>query len=300
MRQVLQALAILFPSPVNIWIHRLGGARIGDRVLIHPGVLILCRHVEIGSDSKIRFGVWIRARSFKLGEKSLLGYFLHVKGLTDFHVGSACVIGPETIVNCDCPVTLEYYSGVGPGCCLFTHGSFLPVTEGYRTRFGPITLKSKAWVTMRCTVGPGVTIGEGTNVVPGTILIESVGPNRLVAGNAAMLRVLPLLRMTRKGEHLKKTGHEILEHYREWVAEHRGKRWEIVDGCLIVPARNQGVRIGVDRDAEISLLTTPGARRPGTYFNLATLRMKGKPDLVAQRFESHMRLYFGLTFLHER
>jgi len=297
-KPVLQVLAFFFPSPINVWIHRLYGATIGKRVLIHPGVLILSQRVDIGSDAKIRFGVWIRARSFKLGEKSLLGYFIHVKGLTDFHVGSACVVGPETIINCDCPVTLEYYSGVGPGCCLFTHGSFLPVTEGYRTRFGPIHLKSKAWVTMRSTIGPGVTIGEGTNVMPGTILVESVRANRLIAGNPAQLRDIPLLRMGR-GKNLARVGREVLEHYQAWLAEYEGKKLEIVDDCLIVPQRGTFYRIAVDRDAEIVLLTSAEATRPGMYFNLATLRTDGRINRVRQRFESHMRLYFGLTFLNE-
>jgi acetyltransferase-like isoleucine patch superfamily enzyme len=262
-------------------------------------VLILCRHVEVGSNAKIRFGVWIRSRSFKLGEKSILGYFIHVKGLSDFHVGACCVVGPETIINCDRPVTLAYYSGVGPGCCLFTHGSFLPVTEGYRARFGPIELKTKAWVTMRSTIGPGVTVGEGTNVMPGSVLVESVGAHRLVVGNPAHMVNIPLIRKTSRTKNLPAIGHEILEHYKGWLSEFEDTKLEIVDGCLIVPRRSKYYRIGVDRDAEIVLLSSPEAKRPGMYFNLATLRTDGSRDRVHQKLEAHMRLYFGLTFLDE-
>jgi hypothetical protein len=135
--------------------------------------------------------------------------------------------------------------------------------------------------------------------MPGTVLVESVGSNRLVAGNPARLVNIPLIRKTLKARNLPAIGHEILEHYRIWLKEFEEKNLEIVDGCLIVMHRRKYYRIGVDRDAEISLLSDSGARRPGMYFNLATLRTDGRHNTVRRRLEAHMRLYFGLTFLDE-
>jgi hypothetical protein len=135
--------------------------------------------------------------------------------------------------------------------------------------------------------------------MPGSVLVESVGAHRLVAGNPAHMVNIPLIRKTAKARNLPAIGHEILEHYKGWLAEFEDEHLEIVDGCLIVSRGKKHYRIGVDRDAEIVLLSNPGEKRPGMYFNLATFRTDGRRDRVRQRLEAHMRLYFGLTFLDE-
>lgn len=298
-KKLIQVIAFLFPSPINIWLHRLAGAKIGKHTSIHPGVLILAKKMEIGSSTKIRFGTFIKARSLKVGSKTLLGYFLLVKGVSDFTVGDACVIGPRTMINCDCPVTLEYYSGVGPGCILFAHGSFLPVSEGYRTTFGPITIKSKAWVTMHCTVGPGVTVGEGTNVMPGTTLIESVGANRLVSGDPAKLINIPLFKNFQKAKNLDMLAEEIIHEYRNWSNEFNDTNWQNVNGALHVNHKKRSFSVSTNGDADVVLLTEKGAKRDGMYFNLVDLKTDHARHPVKLEFESYMRLYYGLTFLED-
>jgi acetyltransferase-like isoleucine patch superfamily enzyme len=295
-RTFLQILAFLSPPPVNVWLLRLGSAKIGKGVIIHPGVLLLARYVEIGSGVKIRFGTVVNCRRVRIGDKCLIGYFVQVKGISDLATGPACVIGPQTMINCDCPVTLGHYSGVGPACTLFTHGSFLPVTEGYRATFGPIELKDRAWVTMRSTIGPGVTIGEGTNVMPGTVLLESVGSQRLVAGNPAKLVNIPLIRRSRKKD-LDVIGHEILEKYREWVMENKEREYTFLDGTLEVPFKGTRIRISVDGDTDIVLLTKSGEKTGGMFFNLADLTTDSGKHPVKKEFEAYMRLYYGMTFL---
>ena len=299
MRSFLQVLAFFFPRPVNAWLHQLAGAKIGRNVTIHPGVLIIAREMEVGADAKIRFGTMINVRSFKLGEKSLLGYHINVKGMTDLHIGPACVIGPKTMINCDCPVIIHYYSGVGPDCCLFTHGSFLPVSEGYRVTFGPIELKSKSWVTMRSTIGPGVTIGEGTNVMPGTILLESVGSNRLVSGNPAKLINIPLLRNMGKTRDLNRLGREILESFSRWIIEQGAKSAEMVEQSLRVELDGRLYSLAVDREADIVLVSTRESNINGMYFNIATLRTDGGRNRLKGKLEGYLRLYYGMTFLDE-
>jgi len=296
MRTIIKIAAFFFPSPINTWLHRIAGARIGKNVVIHPGVLLLSRQLEIGSGVKIRFGTLINTRKFVVGEKSLIGYFVFAKGISDLTTGPACVIGPQTMINCDCPVILGYYSGVGPRCTLFTHGSFLPVTEGYRVTFGAIELKDKAWVTMNSTVGPGVTIGEGTNVMPGTILLESVGPGRLVAGNPAKLVNIPLLRKSRV-DSLKELATEILERYRVWANGVDGSDWQLTHGILQVIHRGRPLSITIDSEGDIVLLTRAGERREGVFFNLADLTTDPGLHPAKEKLEGFMRLYYGMTFL---
>jgi len=295
-RTILQILAFFFPHPVNVWLHRLASAKIGRHALIHPGVLILARSVEIGPSARIRFGTMISARSFSAGEKTLIGYFVQAKGMSDLKIGPACVIGPQTMINCDCPVTLNYYSGVGPRCTLFTHGSFLPTTEGYRTTFGSIELKEKAWVTMGSTVGPGVTVGAGTTVMPGTVLLESVGPKRLVSGNPVKLMNIPFFPSS-KNKTLEELAAAIQEQYCIWATTFDGSGAVFSNGALTITHWGRRITVSLGENADVALLTRPGETRKGMYFNLADLRTDERRHAAKSKFEGFMRLYYGLTFL---
>lgn len=294
-KKLLHVAAFFFPSPVNVWIHRLAGAKIGRHVSIHPAVLILARKVEIGGGAVIKFGTMINVRTFKLGRKSSIGFFTLAKGESDLIIGDACIIGPRSMINCCRPVIMEYYSGVGPGCYLYTHGSGMPVTEGYRVKFGPIHIKEKAWVNMRCTIGAGVTVGKGSIVMPGTILVESVEPGRMVVGNPAKLNDLPLFLIPQKYIHLDKLAQDILKGFCEWSNEYEDTSYEWANGVLKTACNGKSLSISLD-GGDIAVLTTKGQTRSGMYFNLADLSADEERHPVKQRFEAFMRLYYGLIF----
>ena len=192
MKKLLHIIAFFLPSPVNIWLHRLAGSSIGKHATIHPGVLLLVKNLNVKDKAIIKFGSLINARTMELGRKSSIGYFTLVNGCDDLIIKDACVIGARTMINCDRKVTFEYYSGNGPGCYIYTHGSFSPVTEGYHAIFAPIHIKEKVWIQMNCKIGPGVTIGEGSVILPGTVLVEKVEQNKMVVGDPAKLTKVPL------------------------------------------------------------------------------------------------------------
>lgn len=296
-RTILQVIAFFFPPPFNVWLHRLYGARIGKRVRIHPGVMIIARKLEIGDAAKIRFGTMVNIRSFKVGRKSLIGYFLIAKGISNLHIGDACVIGPKTIINCDCPVTLGYYCGIGPGSSLFTHGSLLPVTEGYKATFGPIEMKDKSWVTLRCTVGPNVTIGEKSIAMPGTVLLESIASGRMVSGDPAKLINIPNITLGKQITDLESFAGKLLAAYCEWSNENFDTQWEIKSGVLYIKKRWRTYTISINEESSIVLLTRSGETRNGMYFNIADLTTDPAHSRIKEHFDDYMRLYYGLTFL---
>jgi acetyltransferase-like isoleucine patch superfamily enzyme len=298
-RKFFQVLAFFFPSPVNIWFQRLAGAQIGRHVSIHPGVLILAKKVQIRKEAKIKFGTMINVRTFGLGRKSSIGFFTLAKGVSDLIVGDASIIGPRCMINCDREVTLGYYSGVGPGCYLYTHGSGLPVIEGYRAAFGPIHIKDKVWVSMRCVIGPGVTIETGTNIMPGTVLVENVAAKRVVVGNPAKLNDFPVFLIPRKPDFCEELAPKILKEYRSWSNEYKGTNWQVEDGVLKIPRGNRNFSISINGDGDIALLTRRGEIRDGMYFNLAHLTTDEGRHPEKSKFEAFLRLHYGLIFLEK-
>jgi acetyltransferase-like isoleucine patch superfamily enzyme len=294
---ILQVIAFFFPSPINIWIHRLAGAKIGKYVSIHPCVLILAKTIEIGSDAKIKFGTMIYVRTFKLGKKSFIGFFALAKGESDLIIGDACMVGPKNMINCSRQVILDYYSGVGPGSYLYTHGSGMPVSEGYRATFGPIHIKEKAWINMRSTIGPGVTVGEGSIIMPGSVILESIDSRRLVVGNPAKLNNLPISLILKKPNSLENLANKILEDYCEWSNEYNGTNWTVNNGVLSVLYKSCPFSITVNGTGDLVIFTSVGSHRDGMYFNLAELETDENKHPEKLAFESFMRLYFGLIFL---
>jgi hypothetical protein len=149
---------------------------------------------------------------------------------------------------------------------------------------------------MRSTIGPNVTVGEGTNVMPGTVLLESVGAHRLVAGNPAKLINIPLIRRNKKKE-LNQLAMEILQKYREYVNENKGVELPFFDGVLDVGPRHRRLKVSVNGDSDIVLLTRASERTNGIFFNLADLTTDSSSHPAKRDLEAYMRLYYGLTFL---
>jgi len=296
-KTVIQIVAFLFPSPINVWLHRLAGANIEPYVSIHPAVLILAKNITIRRESKIKFGTMINVRKFHLGKKSSIGFFTLAKGESDLIVGDACIIGPKNMINCSREVVLEYYSGVGPGSYLYTHGSGMPVTEGYRATFAPIHIKEKVWVNMRCTIGPGVTIEKGSIVMAGTVLMESVASKRMVVGDPAKLNNYPVFPKPRKPDFLETLAHEILSEYEVCLREGKGVSCHREGEILHAKHRWRSASISVNGNEDIVLYTVPGQRREGKYFNLADLTTDDSRHPIKLNVEAFMRLRYGLIFL---
>jgi acetyltransferase-like isoleucine patch superfamily enzyme len=296
-RTVIQVIAFFFPSPINGWIHKIAGAKIGKYVNIHPCVLILAKNIEIGDSAKIKFGTMINVRNFKLGKKSFIGFFTLVKGESDLIISDACMIGPKNMFNCSEDIIIDYYAGVGPGCYLYTHGSGMPVTEGYRATFAPIHIKEKVWVNMRSTIGPGVTIEEGTIVMPGTVLLESIKPKRIVVGNPAKLNNIPFFLKGVQSVPLEKLAIEMMNNYCNWSNEFNKTLWTVQDHSLEIKFRNKPCKITINTPGDIIFFTEKGRRSEGMYFNLADLSTDDHQNRYKLELESYLRLYYGCIFL---
>jgi acetyltransferase-like isoleucine patch superfamily enzyme len=296
-RTALQVLAFLFPKPINIWLHRIAGAKINKYVAIQPCVLILAKSITIDNGAVVKFGTMINVRSFSLGKKSSIGFFTLVNGVSDFIIEDACVIGARSMINCDKPVIFRYYSGNGPGCFIYTHGSFLPVTEGYNAVFSPVEIKEKVWIQMNCKIGPGVTIGEGSVILPGSVVLENVERRRMVVGDPAKLLNVPLLIQPKSPEKLVDFAKEILLDYCNWSNGKKGTNMEIRENTLIIKHKRKTLTVAIDELGDIVLLTQKGLKGEGIYFNIADLTTDDSRNRVKLDFEKFLRLHYGLVFL---
>lgn len=119
------------------------GARIGDRVVIKPGVRVKFPwRLSVGDHSWIGEGAWI-------------------DNLAPVSIGKDCCVSQDAYL------------------CTGSHDWSAP---GFDLITAPITLEPGAWVAARATVGPGVTMGRGSVLGLGSVATRDLEPWTVYAG----------------------------------------------------------------------------------------------------------------------
>lgn len=103
------------------------------------------------------------------------------------HAGSEIEIGDGSGFNHG--VSLEAHQRITIGKrCLF--GSLVRICDCARGRVAPITIGDDVWIAHGAILEPGITIGSGSAVSAGSVVVNDVPPHKLAIGNPA--RSVPL------------------------------------------------------------------------------------------------------------
>jgi acetyltransferase-like isoleucine patch superfamily enzyme len=102
-------------------------------------------------------------------------------------IGPEAIIADDVTINLDGRVSIGRNVGLGPRVSIYT--ATHQIGPGSR-RVGPggslpVTIEDGAWVRLGATVVPGVTIGRGSIVAAGAVVLRDVPPNTYVEGNPA-------------------------------------------------------------------------------------------------------------------
>jgi acetyltransferase-like isoleucine patch superfamily enzyme len=187
MHTLLFGLLFLLPPFLKPWVlRRFCGARVGKHVSIGWFASIAAREIELGDYAAVRAVTLIRLDGvFRLGRQSEISNFCLVYGASDLEIGDQCYVGPQSLLNCDEPVRMGYYSALGPRSMVFTHGSFLPFTQGYWVKLAGVTIGSHVWCAAGVFLHPGVEIGDECFVNSRSVVTQSIAAGSVVEGNPA-------------------------------------------------------------------------------------------------------------------
>lgn len=130
---------------------RLLGARVGPRVMVRGGLLVLERF--------------------------------------DFTLGDASFVGDHCTFDCSAPVCIGKNVFMASGVILVTGTHAIGPHNLRAGDFTPrdITIGDGCWIGTRVIVLPGVSIGAGAVVGAGSVVTRDVAPDTVVAGNPARL-----------------------------------------------------------------------------------------------------------------
>jgi len=148
---------IIVPGPVKIsddaemWVS--DKVEIGPYTVIKKGFKATCCSLHIGEHCYIHDNV-------EIGFGGCMG------PNADVYIGNYVGIFQGTHINCAEQVHIGDYVGIGQEVKIWTHGTWLPVAEGFPPQQqGSVWVGDKVWLPARCQVLAGVIIGD--NVVVG-------------------------------------------------------------------------------------------------------------------------------------
>jgi acetyltransferase-like isoleucine patch superfamily enzyme len=196
-KEILSALCVVLPSFVTCIIYRMLGHRIGRNAAISIFSYVHAEEIEIGNDVEIRPFVFIRVSQLSVGANSIISIGTQIKGHRSFVTKGNNFVGVHCVINCEEDVKMGFYSGLGPRCIVYTHGSFLPVTRGYPAKFGMVVLEDYVWVGMAVTILPGTFIESNCIINPGVVLKSRIKSNTLIECSPTAFREMDLRRLQR-------------------------------------------------------------------------------------------------------
>ncbi|WP_062301116.1 acetyltransferase [Demequina subtropica] len=125
----------------------------------------------------------LRAFGARIGDGVIFRQRTRVKLPWKLEVGDHCWIGEGVWIHNQDQVTIGHDAVVSQETLLTTGSHAHRRDMALITR--PLVIEPGAWVTSRCIVTGGVTLGRSCLVSPATVVMHDVPAGRIVAGNPA-------------------------------------------------------------------------------------------------------------------
>jgi acetyltransferase-like isoleucine patch superfamily enzyme len=317
-RTLIFILIFILPPALKPWVLRVCcGAQIGRHVHIGWFASLMGRQISLGDYSEIRALTLIRCDGpISLGRYALISSFTLIYGADGLRVGEHSYIGPQCLINTEEEVRIGRWSALGARSMVYTHGSFLPFTEGYWVRFGPVSIGDYVWCAAGVFLQPGAEVGANSFVNSRAVVSGVLPPGSIAEGNPArVVGEMARMRRSMSPRRLDAAAAQILRHFSELVLtrglglnieEQRGGRLRLRYGgrsyCLALAASHGSDPVmptGVERT--IWLLSRPDWRPTGSPYWLDLNRnlMRHDPDPLYHELALFLKRYYGVQLEYD-
>lgn len=142
---------------------------VGARTVMNDRNDLSGRRIEIGEDN-----YW--ESNIEVGQGGRFGPNAR------FRIGPRSMVCDRVILNLSDAVEIGADVGIGNEVNVWTHGSFLPILEGFPADFGPVRIGDKVWLPARSVVLPGRTIGRDVVIGMGSLINKDIPDGAFAAG----------------------------------------------------------------------------------------------------------------------
>ncbi len=312
LRTIIFALLFVLPPALKPWVLRVCcGATVGRNVQIGWFASVMGRHISLGDHCAIRALTLIRCDGdVVIGRYALVSSFTLVYGAKGLRLGDHSYVGPQCLINTEEPVRIGSWSALGARCMVYTHGSFLPYTEGYWVRFGPVTLGDYVWCAAGVFLQPGAEVGDNSFVNSRSVVSGALPPGSVAEGNPARpVGEMARMRRAMSPRRLDAAVGQMLRHFGELIlAGAMGLEVRDEGGALAFTHRGQAYRLavagahgpepapGAGGGRTIWLVARPGWRPPAPelWLDLDRKLMTDARDQIYHELALFLKRYYGV------
>ena len=209
-------ISLILPSKLKILFYRLIGYKIGKNVKIGLFSAISVNQASLGNHVEIDKFTIIKCNQLTIKDYSRISMFNLIYGYSNLNIGIYCYIGEKTTINLDDNIEMGDHSAIGPRCSLYTHGVWLPYSEGHPRKFAPIKIGKEVRIICNNVIQPGVEIGNYSMVAPNSVVVKSIPENEFVSGVPAVkIKSVSEIKTKINEAELKKRLKEMIDSYKE-------------------------------------------------------------------------------------
>ena len=179
-------VSLILPSKLKIIFYKALGYKIGKKSQMSLFSAIVGNKVIIGKNVELdKFSI-IKCNRLEIKDYTRISMFNMIYGYANLTIGEYCYIGEKVTINLDDNLEMGDHSAIGPRCSLYTHGVWLPYSEGHPRKFAPIKIGREVRIICNNVIQPGVEIGDGSMIAPNSVVVKSIPADEFVSGVPAV------------------------------------------------------------------------------------------------------------------
>ncbi len=129
---------------------------------------------------------YLRIFGIKIGQNSCIH-----RGCKFFHIGKLC-IGKNSVVNFGCyldnrrGISIGNNVGIAHNTKIYTAGHNIN-SPLFEPNGNPVVVEDNVFIFSNVLIMPGVTIGKGAIILPGSVVTKNIPPRKIAGGNPAKI-----------------------------------------------------------------------------------------------------------------
>ena len=316
---IVLAITMIFPSSIRIILMNLLGFKINRKAKLHLFSFIYAKDIRIEAFAKIdSFVIIAGLDSLVMYENSAIQRFTYISGNQLFKLNKRAMIGSRCVINAGADVELGEYSALAPRSSIYTHGTFLPATHGYPVTNNGVKIGDFCWIMQNSSIGPGVTIGSNSIILPGSSVVKNIPGNLVVYETPFERKKFPIYFFKKKLDDTDLTNliKEITVNYLNTLKSENNKMDFTIDNEVIniKYKKNKNYKIFFSKINSTSLTYNKEVTHIYFYYDLDIEMMKSKhyvcydfkgiiksnvklPE-VLNKFDNYAFSEYGLKFIN--
>lgn len=141
---------------------------------------LMLRYVMQVPVRALRHGI-LRLLGMQLGDGSVIFMGSEIRSPAKIIIGCRSIVGHGCVLDGRGGLRIGSDVNLSSNAMVWT-AQHDPQSPHFETRFAPVVINDRAWISCRTVILPGVTIGEGAVVAAGAVVTKSVESYTLVGG----------------------------------------------------------------------------------------------------------------------